>query len=51
MTQRELISILDKNNLVVKTSVYENELDKNLNDITYNSKACTKNTVFFVKYV
>lgn len=49
MTQRELISILDKNGLVVKTSVYENELDKNLNDITYNSKACTKNTVFFVK--
>lgn len=49
MTQRELISVLDKNGLVVKTSVYENELDKNLNDITYNSKACTKNTVFFVK--
>ena len=49
MTQRELISILDKSNLVLKTSVYENELDKKLNDITYNSKACTKDAAYFVK--
>lgn len=49
VTQRELIDILDKNNLVIKTCVYENRLDLKLENITYNSKDCTKNTVFFIK--
>ena len=49
MTQRELIKILDENGLVLKTQVYENKLDTKIENITYNSKDCIKNSVFFVK--
>lgn len=49
MTQRELIKVLMDNNLILKTKVYEDKLDNIIENITYNSKECTKSCAFFAK--
>ncbi len=49
MTVKELIGLLENNGGVTKTVVYENMKDIEVKDITYNSKAATENSVFFVK--
>ena len=49
MTQKELIDLLDEKVGIIKTRVYKNMNDRELSDITYNSKACKNGSVFFVK--
>lgn len=49
MKQKELLELLERENLVVKTSLYKDKLDEEVVDITYNSKACRINGAFFVK--
>ena len=49
MTQGELIELLEKEVGIVKSSVYHNKRNENITDITYNSKACTQGSAFFVK--
>jgi len=49
MTQKELIKLLEDNDLVKKTIVYEKYNDTRISDITYNSKSCINNSAFFVK--
>lgn len=49
MTQKELTKLLEKKTKVVKTAVYEQYNNIEISDVTYNSKACTKNCAFFVK--
>lgn len=49
MTQEQLISLLENNVGILKSSVYYNKKDEIITDITYNSKNCIKGTVFFVK--
>ena len=49
MTQRELIDLLEKQVGIEKSSVYHNKKEDIITDITYNSKACTKGSTFFVK--
>ena len=49
MTQEELISLLEKEVGILKSRVYKNKKDVVITDITYNSKACTKDSLFFVK--
>ena len=49
MTQKELIELLERSVGIVKSSVYHDKKDSEIADITYNSKACTKDCAFFVK--
>ena len=49
MTQRDFIQLLEKEVGIVKSSVYHNKKEDTITDITYNSKACVKNSAFFVK--
>lgn len=49
MTQKELIDLLEKEVGIIKSSVYHNKRDDAIQDITYNSKACIKDSAFFVK--
>ncbi len=49
MTVRELIELLENNGGITKTIVYENVNNVEVKDITYNSKAATEDSVFFVK--
>lgn len=51
MTQNELIALLDREVGIIKSSVYKDKKSTIIQDITYNSKACTKDTAFFVKGV
>lgn len=51
MTQKELIELLENKVGIVKSSVYQDKKDTVIQDITYNSKACIKNSAFFVKGV
>ncbi len=51
MTQQELIALLDNKLGIVKRSVYQEKNNTIIQDITYNSKACIKNSAFFVKGV
>ena len=51
MTQKELIELLENQVGIVKSSVYNDKNETLIQDITYNSKACTKDSVFFVKGV
>lgn len=48
MKQADLLKILQDNNLVVKI-VENTNFTENISDITYNSKECVNNSVFFVK--
>ena len=49
MTQEELIDLLEKQVGVIKSSVYKDRRKQAITDITYNSKACIKDSAFFVK--
>lgn len=49
MTQKELIDLLEKEVGIIKSSVYHNKKEAVIQDITYNSKTCIKDSVFFVK--
>lgn len=49
MTQKEMIDLLESNSLVVKHQVYQKENDREIRDITYNSKECKEGSAFFVK--
>ena len=51
MTVKELIELLENNGGVTKTIVYENARDTMIKDITYDSRAVGKDSVFFVKGV
>lgn len=51
MTQKELVQLLEKRVGIVKSSVYKDKNGTEIQDITYNSKACIKDSVFFVKGV
>jgi len=49
MKQSEILNILKNNELLVDTKLMGQDVE--ITDITYNSKACTKNSAFFVKGV
>ncbi|MBQ8044460.1 MAG: UDP-N-acetylmuramoyl-L-alanyl-D-glutamate--2,6-diaminopimelate ligase [Clostridia bacterium] len=49
MKLNEILTILKDNNLLINTKI--NNEDVEILDITYNSKACIKNSAFFVKGV
>lgn len=49
MTQKELIDLLEEKVGIVKSSIYQNKKNEIISDITYNSKSCIKDSVFFVK--
>jgi len=49
MTQEDIIKLLEEQNCVVKTSVYEKNKNLEILDITYDSRTCTKNSAFFAK--
>ena len=51
MTQKEFIEMLENTVGIIKSSIYQDKEDTIIQDITYNSKACTKDSVFFVKGV
>ena len=51
MTQKELIQLLDQEVGIVKSRVYYEKREEQIADITYNSKACTEKSAFFVKGV
>lgn len=47
MKQSEILSILKENELLIDAKL--NDQNTEISDITYNSKACIKNSAFFVK--
>lgn len=47
MKQSEILSVLKDNELLIDAKINNENLE--IIDITYNSKACTKNSAFFVK--
>lgn len=49
MIQQDLVNILLKENIIIKTELHEDKKNKEIKDISFNSKECTKDSVFFAK--
>lgn len=49
MTQREIIKLLEEQGCIIRTSVYAINNDKEISDITYDSRTCKLNSAFFAK--
>lgn len=49
MTQKEIIDLLERKVGVLKSSIYHEKKDEEVQDITYDSRNCIKGTAFFVK--